>query len=84
MIVFLKHISIEGPGTIGEFFENRNCTIKIIELSDGELLPNDLSDVEAVIILGGPMNVYEEDKHSYLKEENEFIKKVLNENILRK
>jgi len=72
MIVIIKHIFIEGPGTIGEFFENRNYELKIIELADKEPFPDDLTDINAVIILGGPMNVYEEEKFPFFKGENEF------------
>jgi len=44
-------------------------------------LPEDFSQIEAVIILGGPMNVYEERRYPFLKEEDRFIKKALEEKI---
>jgi GMP synthase-like glutamine amidotransferase len=77
MIVIIKHIAIEGPGTLEDFLKERKITYKIIELGQGEKLPRSLSKIRAVISLGGPMNVYEEEKHPFLKKENIFIKCIL-------
>jgi len=81
MIVFLKHIPIEGPGTIGLFFEKTPYKIKIFELDQGDPLPETLEGIEAVVVLGGPMNVYEEEKYPFLKEEDEFLKRALRQSI---
>lgn len=81
MIIVIKHISIEGPGIIADFFWNRGGRVKIVELGDGDKLPVELRDIEAVIILGGPMNVYEEVKFPFLKDEDRFIKRTLKEKI---
>jgi len=81
MIIFVKHISIEGPGMLGDFFESMGYKTKEIDLERGERLPEELEGIRAVVVLGGPMNVYEEDKYMYLKEEDSFIKKVLAKQI---
>ncbi len=81
MILIIKHIDIEGPGTLGDFLNEQKRLFKIIELGAGEILPQDLTGVEAVVVLGGPMNVYEEDKYPFLKEENIFIQRILKEGI---
>ena len=81
MILFIKHIEIEGPETLGEYFKAKGFTIKIVDLSLGDRLPTDMSEIEAVVILGGPMNVYEEDKYPFLADENAFIAKVLEQDI---
>ncbi|MBL7071900.1 MAG: type 1 glutamine amidotransferase [Candidatus Omnitrophica bacterium] len=91
MILILKNIDIEGPGTIGTFFEDHGWDIETIELNKGndslsrnggrDQLPEDLSRAEAIIILGGPMNVYEENKYPFLKEENELIKEAIRTGI---
>jgi len=81
MILILKHIAIEGPGTIGEYFQQKRYPCKIIELAAGERIPQDLQGITGVIVLGGPMNVYEEDKYPFLADENAFIAKVLEQDI---
>lgn len=80
MILILKHIGIEGPGTLGDFLEQNNWQTKTIELENGEALPS-LDDCEAIISLGGPMNVYEEEKYHFLKDEDKFFKKAINKEI---
>lgn len=81
MILVIKNISIEGPGLLGDYFREKGYSQKIVELERGESLLETLEDIEAVIVLGGPMNVYEEEKYPYLKEEDTFIKKVIDQNV---
>lgn len=73
MILIIKHVLQEGPGTIAEFYSD----IKTIELSRGEALPADVSGIDAVFSMGGPMNAYDES----LKDEDRFIKLLLEKEI---
>jgi GMP synthase-like glutamine amidotransferase len=81
MILFVKHIDIEGPDSFGEFFMRKGIDLRTVDLHRQGSLPDDVSHIDAVISLGGPMNVYEEEKYPFLKAESEFIKKVLAEEI---
>jgi len=81
MILIIKHIDIEGPGTLGSFLDQQKISYRIIDLGEGQSLPKDLSSIDAVVVLGGPMNVDEEDKYPFLESENEFIQQVLRSNI---
>lgn len=77
MILIIKQTPEEGPGTIVEFFKDT----KIIELSQGDSLPKDTDNLEAVFIMGGPMNVYEEEKYPFLREENIFTKLLIDKKV---
>lgn len=81
MILVIKHVAYEGPGTVETFFKTKGFQLRTVDFSKGEVLPGDLSGIEAVISMGGPMNVYEEAKYPFLKEEDAFIKKVLREEV---
>ena len=81
MILFIKHVDIEGPETLGKFLEDKGFLLKIVDFGKKQKLPKNFRDIEAVVSLGGPMNVYEEDLYPFLKEENEFLKQVLNKEI---
>ena len=81
MILFIKHIDIEGPGILGNFFKRKGCKVRMIDLGAGDVLPSSLDDLQAVVVLGGPMNVYEEDKYPFLKGENEFIRNVVKNEV---
>jgi GMP synthase-like glutamine amidotransferase len=77
MILILKHVSIEGPGLIGALLAEGGEKVKVVDLEKGERLPDSLKGVDGVVVLGGPMNVYEEDKYPFLCDEDKFIKKVI-------
>ncbi len=54
---------------------------RYVRLFDGEPVPKDLERYSGFIILGGPMNVYEEDKYPYLKDEDSLIKRGIERSI---
>ncbi len=81
MILIIKHIDIEGPGTLGDFLIAQTEAFRIVELGAGEPIPPDPCIFKGVVVLGGPMNVYEEDHYPFLKPENDFIQKVLKAGI---
>ena len=81
MILILQQIDIEGPETLKPFFEKNGFEVEILRLYDGDRIPFSVDGVDAVIALGGPMNVYEEDKHPFLKDEDAFIRRVLERKI---
>lgn len=77
MILIVKHIDIEGPGTLGDFLSQRGEAFRIVELGAGESLPEDPRAFKAIVVLGGPMNVDEEHIYPFLKPEIAFIQKTL-------
>ncbi len=76
-ILVIMHIASEGPGTLGEFLESCGAELTTIRLYNGEKLPVDVGAYQAVISMGGPMNVYEFEKYPFLEEEHHFLKRVL-------
>lgn len=80
-VLIIKHIDIEGPGTIAEFLDDENIPYEVIDIFNGESLPDSLSNTSAILVLGGPMNVYEEDKYPFLKDENEFLKEAIEKDL---
>lgn len=71
----LQHIACEGLGILEGIFQDREIDYRYIRLDQGEALPSrDEIAAGALVILGGPMNVYEEDVYPYLKEETELIR----------
>jgi GMP synthase-like glutamine amidotransferase len=70
--IAVKNIEIEGLGTFKEALERRGVKTEETEASKGLEISPDEFDI--LIILGGPMGVYEEDKYPFLKQEKELIK----------
>jgi len=80
-ILVIKHVEIEGPGTIERFFQNTNWLLTTLDFTNGGFPPDDFSDIKAIISLGGPMNVYEEADYPFLRYENLFLKKAIKKEI---
>ena len=80
-VLIVKHISNEGPGLIKTFFDEQGWPVELIDFSVGGVLPRNLDGIAAVVMLGGPMNVYEEKEYPFLKNEDDFITKLLVEDI---
>ncbi len=68
------HIESEGPGTLRNFFESRGAHLDIVRLHYGEELPPEPTEYEAIVCMGGPMNIYETDKYPFLGTEAEWLK----------
>jgi len=81
MVLFIKHIDIEGPGTIADFLEDNKIAYTLVDLAHGDKLPETTKGFHAVVCLGGPMNVYEEEKSPFLRDENVFLKEIVRRDL---
>ncbi|OOP56343.1 MAG: hypothetical protein AYP45_09825 [Candidatus Brocadia carolinensis] len=81
VILFIKHIDIEGPGTLADFLEDNKLPYEVIDLSQGDKVPKLEKDFQSVISLGGPMNVYEEEKYRFLRDEDVLLKRIAEEEV---
>ncbi len=72
----MKHIEIEGPGLIEHYLKREKILYQILDLNTGARFPK-LDDLTHIVLLGGPMNVYEEDRYPFLREEDLFIKEAI-------
>lgn len=79
--LILTHHPSEGPGNIGTFLSSRGISCQTIHLYDGEKIPSDAMEFAAIISMGGPMNVYEEDKYPFLRTETRLLKAALRAKI---
>ncbi len=79
-IHYLKHEKFEDLACIRKWTDSNDIEVTCTELYSGQRLPV-IIDFDLLIILGGSMNVYEEDKYSWLVEEKVFIKNVIDQGI---
>lgn len=77
-ILVLQHAKVEHPGSFRKMLRDDGHTWDPIELDEGEQLPS-LDGYDALWVLGGPMDVWEEDIHPWLKPEKEFIREAVQE-----
>jgi len=80
MIFGLYHDAGEGAGLIAETLKEQGIAYRPVPLYDGEGLPRDTSDLEGLVVMGGPMNVDDIGHYPFLLPELQLIEKVLREN----
>ncbi len=77
-VLIVKNVSNEGPGSIEDYLNERRVAYSILELYDCKAVIPDLRSYTHLVIMGGPMAVYEMDEHAYLKFEAEMIRVFIN------
>lgn len=80
-MLIVMHVPSEGPGTLGSFLVSRNVDIRTVRLYEGESLPPDPSGLDAIVSMGGPMNVYEDEKYPFLAPETLFLREALGKGV---
>ena len=77
-LLIRKQVEQEGPGCIADLFSEDGWTVEVLDMSGrGAPLPHDLDGFGGIVILGGPMNVYQEDAYPFLKDEETLIRRAL-------
>jgi GMP synthase-like glutamine amidotransferase len=72
-IHYLQHKPYESLGCIKDWINKRGYTVSATRFYEKPVLP-DISGFDFLIIMGGPMGVYDEDKYPWLKDEKLFIR----------
>ncbi|SHK28449.1 type 1 glutamine amidotransferase [Rhodothermus profundi] len=72
----LQHVPFEGPAHIAHWAQQRGHRLSFTRFYADETLPAPEA-VEGVVVMGGPMGVYEEDRYPWLRDEKAFLQAVL-------
>lgn len=75
-IIVLQHIAVEHPGIFRDFMEADGISWDAIELDEGDHIPV-LDDYDGMLVMGGPMDVWQEDEHPWLRIEKESIREAV-------
>jgi GMP synthase (glutamine-hydrolysing) len=71
-ILVYQHAPHEDPGSALDWMKTRGCSSQIVHLHAGEDCPA-VSAADGLVLMGGPMNVYEEEKYPWLRSEKKSI-----------
>ena len=75
-ILVLQHIDVEHPGIFRQFLTEEGLTWTAVELDAGEPIPS-LHDFDALWVMGGPMDVWQEAEHPWLITEKQVIREAV-------
>jgi GMP synthase-like glutamine amidotransferase len=69
-----QHVAVEHPGIFREFWRDDGVAWDAVEFDAGGTIPR-LEDYDALLVFGGPMDVWEEDLHPWLAPEKAAIRR---------
>lgn len=72
----LQHVPFEGPGNIEQWARSKSFEFTVSNLWEEAPLPQP-SVFDGLVIMGGPMNVYEEARYPWLVEEKRLIESAI-------
>ena len=75
-IHIIQHVAHEGPGVIAAWAKSEGHTTSVTKVFNNERYP-EASDLDMLVIMGGPMGVYEQDLYPWIAEEKTFIRQCI-------
>ena len=72
-IHYIQHVPFEEIGYVQEWMTENNIEVSATKIWESATFPS-LEDFDGLVIMGGPMGVYEEDLYEWLAAEKTFIK----------
>jgi GMP synthase-like glutamine amidotransferase len=77
----ITHSPTEGPGTLAEWFPAAGLELDVANPWDGEPLPEDLSGYDALIVMGGPQQAYDEGSAPWLPATKALLRTAVTERV---
>lgn len=72
-VLVVQQIACEGPGVFGDIMDGLGVRFHVANMERGDSLPS-ISNCRALIVMGGPMSVYDEKDYPFLIAEDTIIK----------
>jgi GMP synthase (glutamine-hydrolysing) len=73
-VLALRHVAHEGLGTIEDVLRRENLVFSVVDLFHESLRTFHPEQLAGLIVMGGPMNVDETDRHPFLADEVKWIR----------
>jgi GMP synthase-like glutamine amidotransferase len=75
-LLVLQHLFCEHPGAFSDVIRERGVEVRTVALDEGGTLPS-LDDVDAILVMGGPMSANDEDEHPWLVPEKALLREAV-------
>jgi GMP synthase (glutamine-hydrolysing) len=76
-ILVLQHVEPETIGNISGALARAHLQTQTIEIFSGQNIPHDAGEYAGLIVMGGPMGVYEQEQYPFIREELHLIESAL-------
>jgi GMP synthase (glutamine-hydrolysing) len=76
-VTILQHIQCETPGIISDCLQAADIDMRFVRTFEENPIPSNLDTQAGLIVMGGPMSVYDHERFPSLLEEQRLIEKAL-------
>jgi GMP synthase (glutamine-hydrolysing) len=76
-VLVLQHVAPETPGIVGHALETREIELRYVRPFAGDAVPRELAGAAGLVVMGGPMGVYEAEQYPYLRDEMRLLEQAL-------
>ncbi len=80
-VLVIQQVPHEGPGVFADVLARAGCTLTTLHAADPQAEWPRTADLDGVLVMGGPMSVYERDRHPFLTTELHFLRNALQEEL---
>jgi GMP synthase (glutamine-hydrolysing) len=80
-VYVLQHHPVENLGTIAEALEGAALAWQYVRIYEGQPVPKEMKSAGGLIVMGGPMAVYQADQYPFLGDEMRLIEQAVKEEL---
>ena len=80
-VYVLQHHPVENLGTIADALEGAALAWQYVRVADGQTVPRDMKAAGGLIVMGGPMSVYQTERYPWLRDEMRLINDAVEQNL---
>jgi GMP synthase (glutamine-hydrolysing) len=72
-VIAIQQIGCETPGVIGDALQSADIEISHVRVFRNDPVPVELGEASALVVMGGPMSVYQADRYPFIRDEISLI-----------
>ena len=80
-VLSIRHVEREGSAAIGEALRARAIEERVVRIDRGDAVPDGLGEARGLLVMGGPMGVYEADRFPHLRDEIRLIERAVAQDV---
>jgi GMP synthase-like glutamine amidotransferase len=79
--IVVQHVPHEPPGAIADALSAAGASLQFVRPYAGDPVPPELGGARGLVVMGGPMGVYEADRYPFLRDELRLIEAALRADV---
>ena len=77
----LTHTPTEGPGDVGTWLRDAGVELVLVEPWNGDPVPQDPSEYDALVVMGGPQQAYDDTSAPWLRATKELLRRAVADGV---